>query len=125
MNLGRFRPERQAPIVRRPLREPGDGVVTDPDDPRLGRGADDEPCDQNEVYLVLSEDERRRGFVRPLRRSYVHDRGCGAVTTMSQPIAETYARDPDFYGSTYCVGCRMHRPVDEFRWSDSNERVGS
>lgn len=26
-------------------------------------------------------------------------------------LAETYAREPGFYGSTYCCSCRMHRPV--------------
>lgn len=33
------------------------------------------------------------------------------------------ARDPSFYGSTYCCGCRMHRPVGaagEFTWLDEN-----
>lgn len=31
------------------------------------------------------------------------------------------ARDPSFYGATYCVGCRLHRPVGkhgEFTWLD-------
>jgi hypothetical protein len=78
------------------------------------------------VYLVLSAEERDKGYVRPLRRSYVHNaQGCGAVTTMSQDIAATYARDPHFYGSTYCVRCRMHRPVSEFTWDGTTELVGS
>lgn len=47
-------------------------LTTDPDDPRLGHGADDEPGPQNEAYLVLSEAERAKGFVRPLRLSYRH-----------------------------------------------------
>lgn len=154
-------------------------LTTDPRDPRLGHGADTEPQDQNEVYLVLSEAERRRGFVRPLRLSYRHagiagpryplrglmdgeqeryagagyakyeeypsgtgalgrfwtqaqldaiGKGCGAVTTMNQAIAETYARRPDFYGATFCVGCGMHRPVGvngEFVWTDDGTRVGT
>ena len=37
--------------------------------------------------------------------------GCGAVTTMARSIAETYARDPGYYGSTFCVGCGTYRPV--------------
>jgi hypothetical protein len=32
---------------------------------------------------------------------------------MSRAIAETYARDPAFYGSTFCVHCRTHFPVGE------------
>jgi hypothetical protein len=153
-------------------------LTTDPKDPRLGHGADSKPVAQNEVYLVLTDEERAKGFVRPVRKSYVHvgppkprfplrpltaeerenyhgqnyvafedyaeserptrgkfwtqeelDRkGCGALTTMALAIAETYARQPHFYGSTYCVGCRMHRPVGrdgEFVWDGTNERVGT
>jgi len=47
-------------------------LTTDPDDPRLGHGADTGPGPQNEAYLVLSEAERTKGFVRPLRLSYRH-----------------------------------------------------
>ena len=64
------------------------------------------------AYLVLSDEERAKGFVRPLRRSYKH-LACGTVTTMGLAIAETYARDPHFYGSTYCAGCQAHFPVGE------------
>jgi hypothetical protein len=152
-------------------------LVTDPSDPRLSRGVDNAPVPQNEAYLVLSQEERDKGFVRPLRDTYVHvgprgpkyplrdltpeeksqhsnqeyvkyeaypeseypivgrswtqkqldevGKGCGGVTTMGLAIAETYARDPKFYGSTYCVGCRMHRAVGEFRWKDTDIEVGA
>jgi hypothetical protein len=80
---------------------------------------------------VLSDEERAKGFVRPVRRTYVHKRGmsqqkpaCGVATTMGQALAETYAREPKFYGATYCVGCRMHLPVNEFDWDDG-QVVGS
>lgn len=73
--------------------------------------------------------DRNDPRLRPVRRTYVHTGGCGAVTTMAQEIAETYARDPGFYGATYCVGCRMHRPVGEhgeFIWADgSGAKVGT
>lgn len=98
-------------------------LTTDPNDPRLGYGSDKEPGPQNEVYLVLSPEELAQGFVRPVRRTYVH-KTCGVATTMSQPIAETYARDPKFYGATYCVGCQKHLPVSEFLWDDGTT-VGS
>jgi hypothetical protein len=161
------------------------GLTTDPKDPRLGHGADAAPGPQNEVYLVLSEEERAKGFKRPLLHSYKHvgipgprwllrdltdeererydgtayvkyepypaderpslgrfwtqadlDRaghGCGTVTTMGRALAETYARDPNFYGATYCCGCGMHLPVGkhgEFVWvdqrdHDTEERVGT
>ena len=160
------------------------GLTSDPEDPRLGHGVDKEPIDQHDVYLVLSDEERVKGFIRPLRRAYRHvgapaprwplrdltarelemyagvgyvkyeeypaddhpvtgrfwtqaqldntGKGCGTVTTMALGIAETYARNPQFYGATYCVGCRMHLPVGRngvFVWddggADTEERVGT
>ena len=101
-------------------------ITSDRNDPRLTRGVDNVPIDQAEVYLVLSDEERDREFVRPVRRSYVHN-VCGTSTTMTMAIAETYARDPKFYGSTYCMHCRKHLPVGpdgEFEWPDST-KVGS
>lgn len=154
----------------------------DPNDPRLTHGADDKPSPTAPVYLILSEEERKKGFVRPYRDAYRHvgrpgptfplrdltdeeclmtkgtgyvkfepyppehkngargrywtqteidaiDKGCGHVTTMARELAETYARQPTFYGATYCTGCWMHRPVHEFVWleNDGSEvnRVGS
>lgn len=101
-------------------------TTSDPNDPRLTRGADDEPVPMAEAYLVLSDDERSQGFVRPLRRTYRH-LTCGTETTMGQAIAETYARRPQFYGATFCVRCSMHRPVGaegEFVWPDGS-KVGT
>lgn len=147
-------------------------IVTDPHDPRLTHGIDSTPRAQSTVYLVLSEEERAKGFVRPLRRAYVHvgrkptyplrpltkgqqaamgkayvayeaypeerrpalgrywtqeelDAGCGALTTMGLALCETYARDPKFYGATYCCGCNKHRPVAEFVWKEDGQVVGS
>lgn len=151
-------------------------LTTDRNDPRLKKTVDD-PEDivpQNETYLVLSEEERAKGYVRNVRVTYTHvgkrprhpirpltkeeivmfdagsegwvayeeypleegplgrfwtaaelESGCGANTTMGAAIAETYARDPKFYGSTYCCSCRRHIPVEEFVWAGTNERVGS
>lgn len=81
---------------------------------------------QQKGYVVLSEEERKRGFVRPVRRAYVHQK-CGVVTTMGYALAETYARDPKFYSGTYCVGCRTHFPIGpdgEFVWEDGT-KVGT
>lgn len=130
-------------------------------------------------HWILCENERAKGFIRPVRKSYIHagiagpkyeirdltdeekarydnefdyyeeypkggtaigrfwtkkeiesvGKGCGTVTHMPLSIAETYARQPGFYGSTFCCGCNQYLPVGregEFIWDDgSNERVGT
>lgn len=98
-------------------------LTTDRNDPCLKNGQKEEG--QNTCYLILSEEERAKGFIRPVRDSYTHDK-CGALTRMPLAIAETYARDPKFYGATFCTGCNTHLPVGEFTWDDgSNTKVGS
>lgn len=99
-------------------------LTTDPNDPRLGHGADESPAPQQQVYLVLSEEERQKGFVRPYRDKYIHT-ACGVETRMGRELSETYARNPKFYGATYCAHCHMHRPVSEFTWSTDGQVVGS
>lgn len=79
---------------------------------------------QQEGYVVLAEEEIAKGFVRPYRDTYVHNE-CGTETVMGRTIAETYARDPKFYGATFCCGCRDHFPLDQFVWKDSDDQVGS
>jgi hypothetical protein len=131
-------------------------------------------------YVVLSPEERAKGFVRPVRKSYVHvgptppkyplraltdeeaaryskfgyvkfeeypkdsghgsatgrfwtqadldKKGCGGTTTMHLALAETYARQPGFYGGTFCASCGEHFPVGadgEFVWEGTEERVGT
>jgi len=152
-------------------------LTTDRNDPNLGFGGNETTVPQNKKYLVLSEEERTKGFVRPVRQTYIHvgkqgpknslrdltaqeqiryekygyvkyeeysenssnsvvgrywtrqgleqlNNGCGTTTTMELAIAETYARDPHFYGYTYCVNCSKHLPVGEFVWEDGSV-VGS
>ncbi len=135
------------------------------------------PGGQHLAYWVLSEEERAKGFVRPVRRSYRHvgpagpthplrdltpdeqtrhsscgyakfetypeseaplegrfwtqaqlDRvggGCGTTTTMGRALSETYARDPSYYGETFCCQCGRHIPVSEFRWTEDDAVVGT
>ena len=99
-------------------------LTDDRNDPRLTHGIDTAPTPMAEVYLVLSEEERAKGFVRPVRRSYTHAT-CGTSTRMGEALCETYARQPTFYGATFCVGCQMHRPVVEFVWDADGQPVGS
>lgn len=99
---------------------------------------------QHKNYVVLSEEERSKGFVRPLRRGYIHvgvggheidpndpskhgrtGEGCGVLTKMGLALCETYARDPKFYGATFCCGCNKHLPVAEFVWEEDGKVVGS
>lgn len=85
------------------------------------------PDGMQKSYVVLTEEERAKGFIRPVRRSYIHQK-CGTLTKMGQTIAETYARDPKFYGATFCCACGSHYPVGqdgEFTWGDSDEKVGT
>lgn len=114
--------------------QPPDRATTDGRPPAPGHecGGAPQPIDpktgQHGAYWVLSEDERKKGFVRPVRQSYRHVK-CYHDTSMRLDIAETYARDPKFYGSTFCGHCRTHLPVSEFVWKDgdrvTDEVVGS
>lgn len=82
---------------------------------------------QQNDYVVLAEEERAKGFVRPVRQSYKHLK-CGGTTTMGLTLAETYARDPSFYSGTFCADCDKHFPVGkdgEFVWSGTDEKVGT
>lgn len=84
-------------------------------------------------YLEYNESEYPlvgRGVSKQYYEDFItkksHTGGCGVETKMHEKIAETYARDPKFYGATYCVGCGKHLPVSEFVWSDNeDEQVGS
>jgi hypothetical protein len=101
------------------------GLTDDRNDPCLRET--DPNTGMNKCYLILSDEERAKGFVRPVRRSYRH-LTCGTVTTMAVALAETYARQPSFYGATFCAGCRTHLPVGEdgeFVWEGTDEKVGS
>lgn len=51
--------------------------------------------------------------------------GCGAVTKMGRALSETYARDPKFYGATFCCYCNTHLPVTEFIWTADGKTVGT
>ncbi len=102
------------------------GLTTDPSDPGLRKIKSD---GQQETYLVLSSEERSKGFVRPVRYSYKH-LACGGITNMGTALCETYARDPKFYGGTFCCNCGKHFPLQtaegwQFEWQPDGDPVGS
>jgi len=96
-------------------------ITRDPNNPRLDqyrrKGHDTEPVEQQVVYLALSEEELAKGYLLPVRRKYLH-KTCGGATIMPLALAQTHARDPWFYGGTYCCHCAMHCPLEKFRWDD-------
>ncbi len=99
------------------------GLTTDPEE---ARNSGTREGGQQNKYVVLSEEERDKGYLRPVRLTYIHEK-CGTRTTMGLAIAETYAANPNFYGGTYCAGCRDHFRVGatgEFVWEDGS-KVGT
>lgn len=144
------------------------GLTTDPNEPCL---KDIKPDGQQCCYLILSEEERAKGFTRPLRQWYRHvgirpegptrpltdeqrkgpdvgyvcyepydpprgatvgrywtkeqlESGCDQKTSMPLAIAETAARDPHFYGGTFCCTCGKHFPNEQFVWVPDGEPLG-
>ena len=100
-------------------------LTTDPNDPSIKNIL---PSGHQESYLVLSDEERKKGFVRPLRRSYTHVT-CGTRTDMGLALCETYARNPQFYGGTFCAGCGAHFNLvkdgkRQFHWVEDGKGVG-
>lgn len=91
--------------------------TTNGEAPSKVRAEQKQETGQFKSYLVLCEEERSKDFVKPVRTSYKHN-VCGAVTTVGRALAETYARDPYFYGGTFCVTCNVHKPLAEFEWLD-------
>lgn len=75
----------------------------------------------------VSAAERSRGFVKPVRRIYVHDK-CGVKTNLSMDMAERFAADPNFYEGAFCDNCRQHfyfgQPGGSFHW-DGGEKLGA
>lgn len=75
------------------------------------------PDGQQKGYIVLTPAERAKGFVKPVRGSYIH-KVCGSLTKMGTALAETYARNPWFYSGTFCCTCGAHFDLDQFHWED-------
>lgn len=80
------------------------------------------PDGQQQGYVVLTPEERAKGFIQRVRNKYVH-KTCGVVTRMGDSLSETYARNPWFYSGTFCVGCGTHFPLEQFTWDGTDESL--
>lgn len=105
-------------------------VKGQPADPSAHSGAPTDerlPDGQYLDHFVLCPEDRAKGYVEPYRETYVHEK-CGGTTSMPVACAETYAVQPEYYGSTFCCHCRGYFPVGakgEFVWSGSTQKVGT
>ena len=79
-------------------------------------------------HYVLCAEDLAKGYVEPYRESYIHET-CGGLTTMPRACSETYAVQPDYYGSTFCCTCGGYFPVGangQFVWdTKDNQKVGT
>ena len=99
-----------------------EGSLVPEDSGHMTRRADG----QQEGYIVLSPEDRSKGFVRPYRKAYRHLR-CGTLTIMTRSISDTYARDPTFCSTTFCTACGKHFPIGEdgeFVWYELDGTTG-
>jgi len=87
--------------------------------------ADPHQCIGRADHVLDHEFDALMIFNEPLKDMHGREGGCGSVTTMGRALSETYARDPHFYGATFCVTCNKHYPVAEFVWTADGLQVGS
>jgi len=66
---------------------------------------------QHEHHPINKDGE----YAAPIRRKYIH-KSCGVVTKIGLDIAETYAKNPNYYGRTFCCGCKDYFNVGDFYW---------
>lgn len=71
---------------------------------------------QFENYPTTDEGD----FVQSVRDTYVHEE-CGTSTTMLGDLPESIARNPTYYGKTFCTTCGKHVPVEEVHWEEDGE----
>lgn len=70
------------------------------------------PDGQYENHPTIEDGE----YVQEVRRRYVHDL-CGSVTIMPQEIAESVARDPEWYSKTFCASCGQYVTTSDVAWN--------
>lgn len=73
---------------------------------------------QYENHPTIDEGE----FQQPVKMVYIHET-CNGATNMSRKIAESIARDPEYYTKTFCYQCGDYYPVEQFRWESGEDWV--
>lgn len=71
---------------------------------------------QYENHPTIEEGE----FQQSVHYSYRHTE-CGSRTSMSDDIARSVARDPDYYSKTFCASCEEYVDTDEIEWLDGSD----
>lgn len=73
---------------------------------------------QFERYPIKTEGELKNTLLRQYRHME-----CKGVTTLSEHIAETFAKYPKYYTHTFCSTCLNHFPVHQFDWITTEGRT--
>lgn len=74
-------------------------------------------------YERYPTDRAEGQFVAPLRHTYIHQT-CGTRTKVGSLIAETYAKNPNYYTHTFCVHCKDHYSIEQFNWVEDGVLLG-
>lgn len=77
-------------------------LTTNPNDPRLLEGQKNS-TGQHSIYLVLSEEERSKGYVRPYRDTYIHKGHEGYVVCGKN--LQILSDDHEYADKYYAVMC--------------------
>lgn len=121
-------PEERAKGFVRPLRQTYRHVGIKPKYPTRELTPEEHEQYDRYKYVVYEKYPEDEALVGRYWTQEQLNSGCGNTTTMSLPLAETYARKPNFYGGTFCAACGNHFPVGEhgeFVWDGTDERVGT
>jgi len=74
---------------------------------------------QQKGYVVLTAEERAKGFVKPVR-GIVYPQGLRLPDEYGTALAETYARNPWFLQRHVCCACGAHFDLNQFHWKTAS-----
>lgn len=93
-------------------------LTTDPNDPRLAAHATEQG--QHDTYLVLSDEERAKGFVRPVRRTYRHV----GIAGPQHPLRDLTDEERERYARFGYVAFEAYPRTNGFNGADSSSVLG-